>query len=182
MTLEELKAAFPDVYSAIEKAGHDKGFATGLEQGRTEGLATGTKTERERIQAVEAQSLPGHEALIAQMKFDGVTTGPEAAVKILAAEKAVRETKLAAIQKDESAKTVPAADGSAAENAKEKEKAKERAEAEKPASVRLEAIVQEKMKADPKLSYTDALKAAQQENRDLAQAVAEEIGAARLPA
>jgi capsid assembly protease len=43
--------------------------------------------ERERIQAVEAQSMPGHEVLIQALKFDGKTSGAEAAMQVLAAEK-----------------------------------------------------------------------------------------------
>lgn len=54
-------------------------------------LAEGARGERERIQAVEAQGMPGHEDLIAGLKFDGRTTGPEAAVAVLAAEKQIRE-------------------------------------------------------------------------------------------
>ena len=50
--------------------------------------AEGAASERERIQAVREQSMPGHEALIEALAFDGKTSGPEAAVKVLAAEKA----------------------------------------------------------------------------------------------
>jgi len=46
--------------------------------------------ERQRILDVEAQSLPGHEALIATLKADGKTTGAEAALAVLNAEKALR--------------------------------------------------------------------------------------------
>lgn len=53
-------------------------------------LAEGASTERARIQAVEAQSLPGHEALIAGLKFDGKTSGPEAALAVLNAERGLR--------------------------------------------------------------------------------------------
>jgi hypothetical protein len=49
----------------------------------------GAAAERERIQAVRAQSMKGHEALIETLAFDGKTTGPEAAVQVLAAEKAL---------------------------------------------------------------------------------------------
>jgi hypothetical protein len=54
-------------------------------------LAEGAESERTRIQGVRAQSIPGHEALIERLAFDGTTTGPEAAVQILAAEKALRQ-------------------------------------------------------------------------------------------
>ncbi len=63
---------------------------------RSEGAAA----ERARIQAVEAQALPGYEAQIAAMKFDGVTTGAEAAVAILALEKQARGAQAAAIAAD----------------------------------------------------------------------------------
>lgn len=49
--------------------------------------AEGADGERARIQAVREQSMPGHEALIEALAFDGKTTGPEAAVKVLAAER-----------------------------------------------------------------------------------------------
>lgn len=47
----------------------------------------GATAERQRIQDVEATSLPGHEALVQTLKFDGKTSGGEAAQQILAAEK-----------------------------------------------------------------------------------------------
>jgi hypothetical protein len=52
--------------------------------------AEGAAAERERIKAVEASLLPGHEALILSLKYDGKTTAPEAAVAILAAERELR--------------------------------------------------------------------------------------------
>lgn len=54
--------------------------------------AAGATAERQRMLAVEAVALPGHEALVAQLRDDGKTTGPEAAAQILAAEKALRAT------------------------------------------------------------------------------------------
>lgn len=89
ITLDTIKAAYPDIYNKIDS----EAFARGLAQGKTEGVEAGIKAgaekERDRIKAVEAQSLPGHEDLIASLKFDGVTTGEQAAVKVLAAEKAL---------------------------------------------------------------------------------------------
>jgi signal peptide peptidase SppA len=61
----------------------DEAFNRGKAEGNTEGATA----ERARIQDVEAQTLPNHEALIASMKFDGKTTGPEAAVAVLKAER-----------------------------------------------------------------------------------------------
>lgn len=74
--------------------------STGYEQGFQAGLLLGKSQERARIQAVEAQSLPGHEALIATLKFDGVSNGSDAALQILAAEKSQRLLMQQALQQD----------------------------------------------------------------------------------
>lgn len=71
MDVQTLKAEHPAVAEALIN----------------EGKVMGATAERERIQGVEAQGMKGHEALIATLKFDGKTTGPEAAVQVLAAEK-----------------------------------------------------------------------------------------------
>lgn len=55
----------------------------------SEARAAGATAERERIQAVLAQSMPGHEALVQTLAFDGKTTGPEAAVAVLGAHREV---------------------------------------------------------------------------------------------
>lgn len=52
------------------------------------------KQERERIQSVMEQSMPGHEALIQQLAFDGKTTGPEAAVQVINAERKAKADNL----------------------------------------------------------------------------------------
>ena len=53
--------------------------------------------ERERIQAVLGQLIPGHEALVERLAFDGQTTGPEAAAAVLAAERRLRDGHLASL-------------------------------------------------------------------------------------
>lgn len=58
-----------------------------LDAARAEGHAAGAAAERQRIADVRAQSLPGHEALVEQLAFDGKTTGPEAAAAVLKAER-----------------------------------------------------------------------------------------------
>jgi signal peptide peptidase SppA len=60
----------------------------------------GAAEERARIAAVRAQVLPGHEALIETLAFDGKTTGPEAAMAVLAAEKQQRTAQAAALASD----------------------------------------------------------------------------------
>lgn len=55
--------------------------------------AEGATAERARILGVEAQTMPGHEALITALKADGTTSPAEAAMQVLTAEK----TKLGAM-------------------------------------------------------------------------------------
>lgn len=74
ITLEALRNDHPDLVKAI--------FA--------EGKDLGAERERLRIQAVQAQAMPGHEDLIQSLMFDGETTGEQAAVKVLQAEKKIR--------------------------------------------------------------------------------------------
>jgi len=62
--------------------------------------AEGATAERERIQAVQAQSMPGHDALIASLMFDGKTSGAEAAVQVLNAERGARTAAAANLRSD----------------------------------------------------------------------------------
>jgi ClpP class serine protease len=91
VTRERLAAEQPQLVEALREEGRQAALTEQpalLEQARREGAAA----ERERIKAVEAQTMPGHEALIAALMFDGVTTGPEAAVQVLQAERQARKT------------------------------------------------------------------------------------------
>jgi ATP-dependent Clp protease protease subunit len=72
------------------------------------------KEELERIQAVEAQAMPGHEELIAKLKLDPECTGEKAALAVLQAEKNVRTAALATA-KAEAAPAVPQPNTSAVE-------------------------------------------------------------------
>lgn len=62
--------------------------------------AQGADAERARIQAVEGQLIPGHEALINGLKFDGKSTAGDAAQAVLAAEKTTRNAQAAALASD----------------------------------------------------------------------------------
>jgi len=75
ITLDLIKRDYPHIAEALVNEGKEQGAAE----------------ERQRIMDVEAQSIPGHEELIAKLKFDGKTTGPEAAAQVLAAEKKNRD-------------------------------------------------------------------------------------------
>lgn len=115
MDLKMLKEKHPEVYKAV----FDEGAASvvivdgdaKVAEGKAAGLIEGAEQELKRIQAIEALAMPGQEALIAEMKADGKTTGPEAAVKLIAADKTLREAKGKDIVKDstEEGLAVPAA-------------------------------------------------------------------------
>ena len=100
ITREQVAAEAPDLITALQ--------------------AEGAAAERARIQAVEEQSLAGHEALIAGLKFDGKTSGPEAAAQVLAAERKSRATAASALAADAPAPlpvaSVPAFESQAGEN------------------------------------------------------------------
>jgi hypothetical protein len=84
MTVEEFQEKYPQTYDVV--------YGSGIEAGR--------QTERERIKAVENQLMPGHENLVARLKYDGETTGEQAAVLILAAEKETRQKMLQNLKDD----------------------------------------------------------------------------------
>ncbi len=109
-TAETFKAAFPEIHEEIRRAGFDAGVAEGLKTGREEGREAGAEAERGRIKAVLGKVIPGHEALVNELAFDGKTTGPEAAEKILEAETALRKTKRESFVEDapKPAKDAPA--------------------------------------------------------------------------
>ena len=69
--------------------------------------ATGAAAENQRIKDVRAQLIPGHEALVESLAFDGKTTGAEAAMAIIGAEKSQRVSAAAALD-DEAPPVVPA--------------------------------------------------------------------------
>lgn len=92
MTIEQLKADHPDLVQAIA-AEATVGHAEALAAAEAKGAAA----ERDRIASVRAQSIPGHEALIEQMAFDGKSTAADAALAVVNAEKAQRTAAAAAI-------------------------------------------------------------------------------------
>lgn len=62
----------------------------------TEFTAAGAAAELGRVQAVRAAALPGHEALVEQLAADGSTSGAQAALQVLAAERGARSAAAAA--------------------------------------------------------------------------------------
>lgn len=82
---------------------------------RSDAMTEGAAQERARIQAVRAQALPGHEALIETLAFDGTTTGDQAASAVLAAERAVIAARTAAHGDDAPPAAPSGASGASAE-------------------------------------------------------------------
>jgi hypothetical protein len=68
--------------------------------------AEGAEGERVRIQAVREQAMPGHEQLIEKLAADGKTSGPDAAVQVLAAER-TRVTSIANARAEDAPAPVP---------------------------------------------------------------------------
>lgn len=126
MTKEELKEKHADIYQAVLEEGKSSAVADAeknkqvlLDAARKEGA----DAERQRIQSVKSQSIPGHEALIESLLFDGKTTGPEAAVAVLDAEKKLRQKAVEGFKADGNLKiphTEPA-DGVSANTMKRKD-------------------------------------------------------------
>lgn len=78
-TVASLKTDHPDVASAL------------IEEGKALGREEGRAAEVARIQSVREQSIPGHEALVETLMFDGKSTGADAALAIVQAEKSARK-------------------------------------------------------------------------------------------
>lgn len=76
-TLESLMAEHPALYAAV--------------------VAEGATAERVRIAGIEAQAMPGHEAIITAHKADGTKSGADTAMAIITAEKATRSGQLSAL-------------------------------------------------------------------------------------
>lgn len=139
MNKEEIEQQYPDAAAAF----------------RTEGATA----ERQRIQDVNAQSMPGHEALISSLAFDGKTTGPEAAVQVLAAHREESQKVTDNLQAD-----APAALDSVASAEGAQDDANESVTAD-PAAVgnRAQELVAVAEASGRKLSLGDAVKQAQAE-------------------
>lgn len=104
--------------------------------------------ERQRIMAVEGQLIPGHEALINTLKFDGKSTGGDAAQAVLAAERTARGLHAKNLAEDapDPLKLTPPA-------------AKQETDGKEPTRADLDAKAKLHMAAHPGVSYVAAFKA-----------------------
>lgn len=118
MTKEQLRTEHPDLYQAILAEGVASVDQTAaLAAARAEGAAA----ENARIKDVRAQAIPGHEALIDALALDGKSTGADAALAIVAAEKALRTAASAQLDSATATAAVTDSDGSAASTMKRAE-------------------------------------------------------------
>lgn len=104
--------AMPDHTAALSDAraeGHADGLATGRAEGKSQNEASGAARELQRIKDVAAQTLPGHEALVRELMFDGKTTGAEAAARVITAERDKRGKRLEDLEADAAAAHAPVA-------------------------------------------------------------------------
>lgn len=99
MDLKTLKENHPDLVAEIVKDAQAEMQAK-IAVATEEGIKAGAKQERDRIADVRAQSLPGHEALIASLELDGKSTGADAAKAIVAAENEMRKQAGANLQNE----------------------------------------------------------------------------------
>lgn len=113
MTIEELKQSHPDLCQALVEEGKQQAadsHAVVVEAAKQEGAAA----ERERIKGIEEScNVPGHEALVASLKFDGKTTASDAALQILGAEKQLRQGALEAMKNQANEAIASVGDGEA---------------------------------------------------------------------
>lgn len=113
--------------------------------------AEGAAAERARIQAVEGQSMPGHEALIASLKFDGKSTAGDAAQAVLAAEKKARVAQATA-NADDAPQPLPQAPAATVAAPSAPDAAADSREA-------LDKKAKDYMAANPAVNYVTAYKA-----------------------
>lgn len=101
---EGRKAGFDAGKEDGDKAGYARGHAEGVTAGKSDGEKAGREAgaiaERERILGIEKIAMPGHEESVATFKADGKTTPAEAAMAILAVEKAKGGKVLDALKAD----------------------------------------------------------------------------------
>lgn len=143
VTKESFSLAYPELFAEIQgesfKRGHDEGYVEGYGKGK----ADGAEAERNRIKEVEEQLIPGHESLIQELKYDGKTTGGEAAKLILRKESEILGTKAKEFQEEGKKITVADAIPPEVETEEDKEAKKKR-------------LIGEYQKANPNASLKEA--------------------------
>lgn len=96
MDLNTLKEKHPDLYQEAIDIGRTDARAAmeGEVQSQVrEAMLYGAALENERIRSILAQAVPGHAAIVQEAIADGKSTAGDVALKIVAAEKAIRQQK-----------------------------------------------------------------------------------------
>ena len=106
MDRKDLEQQHPALFAQLQAEFTAQATAAATAAVTASATAAGAALELQRIKDVRAQSLPGHEALIEGLAFDGKTTGPEAAVRVNAAERA-RIASAAAAHAEDAPAAVP---------------------------------------------------------------------------
>lgn len=92
LTLEELKAKYPDIYNQVRDEGKKEGIA--------EGLTTGIVQENARIQSIENIDVPGSSSIVNALKFDSKQTVETISVAIIQKQTEELKNKKALIEAD----------------------------------------------------------------------------------
>jgi hypothetical protein len=98
MNITELKEKHPELFQAAVDQGKTEAAASvaaQVEAAKVEGISAGAETEKKRISEIMAQAVSGHEAIIEAAIADGKSDAGSVALKIVAAEKALRAQKAA---------------------------------------------------------------------------------------
>lgn len=85
VTVDSIRASYPDIAASFIKEGNDTGYAAGV------------TAEKDRIVAIHNLGAVGHDDLVARCIADGLSAG-DTAMKILAAETETRKTKLKSVK------------------------------------------------------------------------------------
>lgn len=121
--------------------------------------AEGASAESERIRAVREQSIPGHEALVEALAFDGHTSAGEAAMQILAAERS--KVKVTADNRDSDAPAPIALDPAGDDEPAAAAAAPVAGFSVDPKKAELDAAAKQYMAAHPGTDYIAAIRAVQ---------------------
>lgn len=98
MNIQELKEKHPELFQAVVDQGKEEATAAmsvQVEAAKVEGISAGAEAEKKRISEIMAQAVSGHEAIIEAAIADGKSDAGSVALKIVAAEKKLREQKAA---------------------------------------------------------------------------------------
>lgn len=101
ITREQLAAEQPDLLEALLAEGRTQGAAQAKEEANAtlqKAVTDATAAETARVQGVLDAALPGHEALVQTLAFDGKTTPEQAALAVNKAEKAKGSDRLAILK------------------------------------------------------------------------------------